>query len=146
MIVKHRRFPRSKTLVQIKSHLLRNKTTGVAFAVSIKKITLGKLDRVALLITDPPPTSSTTLSKKTKAKCYMGHLTPGAWHVTSDTCHVIHDMWYLICDTWHVKNGGSWTFSQNFRSLACCGLAVKVFFFFLSKWAMEQINQWQKYL
>ena len=40
-----------------------------------------KLDGVALLITDPPPTSLTTKSKKIETKklmkCDMGHMTGG---------------------------------------------------------------------
>ena len=39
---------------------------------------------VGLLITDPPQTSSTTLSKKR---------TPDTWHMT-------HDTWHMTCDTW----------------------------------------------
>ena len=47
-----------------------------------------ELDKVDQFITDPP-----------------------MWHVT-------RDMWHMTCDTWHVTVGGSWTFLQNFTSLA----------------------------
>ena len=49
------------------------------------------------------------------------------WYLTHDTWHVTPDMWHLTCDTWHGTNGGEWTFSQNFSSLAS-----------LAQW----INQW----
>ena len=43
-----------------------------------------KLQGVGPLITDPPPTSSTTLYKK----------------VTCDIWYRTHDMWHLTCDKW----------------------------------------------
>ena len=51
---------------------------------------LFKLDRIILLITDPPPYSFTTLSNNKKYK----------WHMT----HVTHDTWHVTCDTW--QGGG----------------------------------------
>ena len=50
-----------------------------------------KLDRVALLITDPPPTSFTILSKKEKENKF----TFDTLHMTCDTWHVTHDTWYV---------------------------------------------------
>ena len=61
-----------------------------------------KLDGVGPLITDPPPTSFTTLSKKRRYIFLMV------------TC----DMWRVTCDMCHMTGGRRWTFSQNFRSLA----------------------------
>ena len=46
-----------------------------------------KLDG-ALLITDPPAHSSTTLSEKQKQKNYT-------WQLTTD-------MWQMTCDMWHM--------------------------------------------
>ena len=54
-----------------------------------------KLDGVARLITDPPLTSLTTLSRKKKKKKI---LTCHLWHVT-------HDTWHLTRDTWHETGG-----------------------------------------
>ena len=60
-----------------------------------------------MLITNPPPTSFTTLSEKKKEK-----------NVACDTWHVTCDMWYVTRDMWHVTGEGRWTFSQSFSSLA----------------------------
>ena len=46
-----------------------------------------KLDGVAPLITDPPPTRLTTLFNKKK-----GDVTHDMGHMTHDTCHVTFDM------------------------------------------------------
>ena len=45
-----------------------------------------KLDRVALLITNPPPTNSIRLSKK-----------------NFFFLHALHDMWHAKSDTWHAR-------------------------------------------
>ena len=55
-------------------------------------------------ITDPPPTRSTTLSKKKK--------------ITHDMWHMTHEMWRGTLDMWHVTRSGRWKFSLNFMSLA----------------------------
>ena len=68
------------------------------------------LDGVAPLMTDPPPISFTTLSKK--------KMTRDTWHVTRDMWHVTRDAWHVTCDMWNVTRLGGWTFSQNFSSLA----------------------------
>ena len=51
---------------------------------------IDQLDGVAPLITDPPPTRSTTLSKK------LRHFTRGTWHKTCDTWHVTSDTWWGV--------------------------------------------------
>ena len=48
-----------------------------------------KLDGKALLITDPPPLSSTALSQQKNVTC-------DTWHVTCDTWHVTCDMWHVV--------------------------------------------------
>ena len=63
-----------------------------------------KLDWVATLMTDPPPISSTTLSKKRKRK-RKWHMIHDMWHVTRDTWHMTHDMWHVTRDMWHVWGG-----------------------------------------
>ena len=65
----------------------------------LKPISCSKLDAVAPLITNPPPTSFIPLSEKEKQ------------NVTCDT-------WHLTCDMWHVTAGGRWTCSQNVSSKA----------------------------
>ena len=59
--------------------------------------TEAKLDPVAPLITDPPPTSFTTLSHKIKC-----HLTCDMSHVTHDMSIVTHDMRHVTDDRWGI--------------------------------------------
>ena len=61
-----------------------------------------KQDGVGLLISDPQPTSPTTLSKKMKMTCDTWHVIPDMWHRTSDTWHTTPDMWHRTRDTWHL--------------------------------------------
>ena len=67
--------------------------------------TTQKLGGLAPLAKDPPPTSSTTLSKKQNKKHYTWHVTPDTWHLTSVKGHL----------TWTM---GRWTLCKNFRSQA----------------------------
>ena len=69
-----------------------------------------KLDGVALLLTDLPLTSFTTLSEKKKIKLW--HLTWYTWHLTRDTWHMTYDTWHVTHDRW-----GEVIFSPNFSSL-----------------------------
>ena len=90
-----------------------------------------KLDGVGPLITDPPPTSSTTLS----VFCFV--VTHDTWRVTRDTWHVTRDMW-------HMTHRGWWTLCQSFRSLA---LTVWKLWWFedistKDRWLNQSINQW----
>ena len=55
-------------------------------------------DRVASLITDPQPTSSTNLSKKRRRKKL--HVTHNMWHMTCDKWH-----FNGTCDMWHMEGG-----------------------------------------
>ena len=50
-----------------------------------------QLDGVALLITNPQPTSFIILPEKSLNTPYMWHMTHGMWHIT-------HDIWHMICD------------------------------------------------
>ena len=63
-----------------------------------------------LLITDPPTTSSVTLSKKSDM-----------WHMTCDMWHVTHDIWRITCETWWGLN-----ILSKFQLLSSFGLAGKV--------------------
>ena len=59
----------------------------------------------APVITDPPPTTSTTLSKKQELYIYIvtldtWHVTHDTWNVTSDTWHLTPNTWHVICDIW----------------------------------------------
>ena len=69
---------------------------------------LKQLNGEAPLITDPPPTNSTTSKNGRKKK----------WHRTCVIWQVKSDIWHMTYDMWHVTHGGGWIFSQNFRSLA----------------------------
>ena len=80
------------------------------------------------IITNPQPTSSTTLSKKEKKKLrkkvYMAH---EMWHMTHNMWQVTCDMWHITWDMWHLIHGGGWTFSQNVCILAFTGLEGRWF-------------------
>ena len=123
-----------------------------------------KIDEVAPLITDPPPTNSSTFKKK-NYNLDTWHLTYDTQHVTCDmwcvTCdwwqffkntrslalmvwkwHVAPDIWHLIPDMWHLTDGGRWTFSQNFRFLALTTWERLCYkdFFTKDDWDNELIN------
>ena len=98
-----------------------------------------KLDGIAPLITDPPLTISTTLSKKKKKKkkkmhltCDRWHMTIDTWHVnmTSDTWHLTHDNWHMTCDTWHVTHDmwhmtcDTWQLTHDMWHMTCDTLPV----------------------
>ena len=75
------------------------------------------------LITDPPQTGSTTL--------------------TRDTWHMTYDIWHITCDTWHVtcdKCRGSNCLSK-FQVPSSDTLGVKVFWRYLNRgWPTDLIN------
>ena len=77
-----------------------------------------KLDRVASLITDPPPTSFTTLS----FFCDMRHVPHATWHMIHDTQHVKYDRWEEVNTL------------SNFQLRSSYGLWVKVLTQRMSDW------------
>ena len=84
-----------------------------------------KLDKVALLIRNPPTTSITI---------FFLFITKNKWHVTTDT-------WHLTCDKWHVTSdtqGGEYCLKISGPS--SYGLRVKVFWRYFHKgWVSESI-------
>ena len=78
-----------------------------------------KLDGVAPLITSPPQTSFTTLSKKT---------------TKSDIWHVKCDMWHMVCDTYHVTRN-IWHVGGGEPSLSCLALMV---------WDLWYFEDWEE--
>ena len=86
--------------------------TSVRYFYMLYSIMLSQKTRwVAPLMTDSPPTSSTTLSnlflrmiffiyiKKFLKKFDMWQVTRNTWHVTGDRWHVTRDMWHMTHDT-----------------------------------------------
>ena len=98
--------------VSIKQKAVKEFCFGHIILVCNMKVSDYKLDGVAPLMTDPPPISYTTLSKKKNKNKW------DTWHVKCDTWHVTRDMWHVTRDMWHMTRLGGWTFSQNFSSLA----------------------------
>ena len=91
----------------------------------LKMLNQYKLDGVAPLMTDPPPTNFTSFApppKNKKKRKKKKIVTCDTWHVTPDTWHVTRDTWHLTHDTWHMTGRGRWNFCQNFSSLALTGL------------------------
>ena len=78
--------------------------------LDLESLVLGGLSPKTRLITDPPPTSFTTLYQK---KIKLKIVTHDMWHVTWDTSHMTHDTFHVTHDRW-----GRWTYPQNFSSLA----------------------------
>ena len=98
----------------------------------------------ALLITDPPPISFTTLSEKRKKRKKL-HVTHDMWHVTRDMWNVTCDTWHMACDMWHVTCDMLW----GVTILSKCQLPsfYRLWFMILWRsggkgWLAEWMNEW----
>ena len=93
-----------------------------------------KISQGGPLITDPPPTSFTILSKR--KKCDIWHVICDKWHVTNDTRNMTRDMWYLTHDMW-----GEVNLLSKYQLPSTCGVGVKVFLRYYHKgWLTESVN------
>ena len=107
------------------------------FRFPIHVISQLKLDGVAPLITHPPPTSFTILSKK-NVTWSTWHVTCDRWYVTGDVLHVRRDKWHVACDRWREVN-----ILSKFLLPSCNGLRMKFCWIFWGKgWLTDLINQW----
>ena len=93
-----------------------------------------KLDGVAPLITDPPPTSSSSWSKNKWI-----YITYDTLHVTNDIWRMTPYMWHVTRDMQHMTGGGRWIFSQNVSSLTQTVWEWRCFEDFF--WKAHLINQ-----
>ena len=104
-----RRRKKVHHVVGFEKSLSRRNTMCLSWMCSYRYVK--ELDGVALLISDPLPTSFTPLSKKIEKIIKL-------WHETCDMWHLTCDKWHMTCDMWHLIGGGRWTFYQSFSSLA----------------------------
>ena len=88
-----------------------------------------KLDGEAPLITDPPPTISTTFSKKKIKK----------WHVTADTWHMTCDMWHVTCDMRHMVGD-----EHSLKISAPQLLRIEHVLNILNERIIYQMNEWMR--
>ena len=90
---------RNKVLKWRKLNLVQN-----IVSITISTTNLLKLDGVRPVDRRPSTNKLHNFVKKEEERKKVLHVTCDTWHVT--------------CDRWHRKGWGSWTFSQNFSSLA----------------------------
>ena len=89
------------------------------------------LNRVAPLVTDPPPNSFTTLSKRKEI-----------WPLTCDIWHMAYGIWHVIYDRWREVN-----LLSKFQLPSSYGFGMKVFWRYFHKgWMSQLINHLQRCL